>query len=126
MKITKTQLREIIKEEIQLLTERSLSGEMEELKLYIDNDSRLYNGTYIPILKNLSKKKKKGKYNSSLAMKGFVYLVNDGAKKYVKEFGGNDRDIFPKRQRIMLAKDYVDEFEQIFKNQEYDFMKTEK
>jgi methenyltetrahydromethanopterin cyclohydrolase len=59
-------------------------------------------------------------------MKGFVYLVNDGAKKYVKEFGGNDRDIFPKRQRIMLAKDYVDEFEQIFKNQEYDFMKTEK
>ncbi|MBT3298765.1 hypothetical protein HN385_07575 [archaeon] len=126
MKITKTQLREIIKEEIQLLTERSLSGEMEELKLYIDNDSRLYNGTYIPILKNLSKKKQKGKYNSSLAMKGFVYLVNDGAKKYVKEFGGNDRDIFPKRQRIMLAKDYVDEFEQIFKNQEYDFMKTEK
>jgi len=126
MKITKTQLRRIIKEEIQLLTERSLSGEMEELKLYIDNDSQLYNGTYIPILKNLSKKKQNGKYNKSLASKGFIYLVNDGANKYVKDFGGNARDIFPKRQRIMLAKDYVDEFEQQYKNQEYDFMKVEK
>jgi len=125
MKITKTQLRQIIKEEIQLLTERSLSGEMEELKIYIDNDSQLYNSRYIPILKNLSKKKLNGKYNKSLAAKGFVYLVNDGANKYVKDFGGNARDIFPKRQRIMLAKDYVDEFEQQFKNQEYDFMKVE-
>ncbi|MBC8428277.1 hypothetical protein H8D04_00195 [bacterium] len=126
MKITKSQLRQIIKEEIQLLTERSLSGEMEELKIYIDNDSQLYNSRYIPILKNLSKKKLNGKYNKSLAAKGFIYLVNDGANKYVKDFGGNARDIFPKRQRIMLAKDYVDEFEQQFKNQEHDFMKTEK
>jgi hypothetical protein len=52
-----------------------------------------------------------------------LYLVDDGAKRYTREYGGNVRDVFPKRQRIMLAKDYVDEFEQIFKNQEYDFMK---
>ena len=106
-----------------LLSERSLSGEMEELKVYIDNDSSLYNQRYIPVLKNLTKKKKKNKYRSALAVKGFLYLVNDGAKRYVKDYGGNARDIFPKRQRIMLSRDYVDEFEQIYKNQEYDFMK---
>ena len=103
-----------------LLLERSLSDEMRELKLYIDNDSNIYRQRYMPILKNLSKKKKKGK---GLASKAFLYLVDDGAKRYTREYGGNVRDVFPKRQRQMLAKDYVDEFEQIFKNQEYDFMK---
>ena len=106
-----------------LLLERSLSGEMRELKAYIDNDSSLYRQRYIPILKNLSKKKKKGNFNKSLATKAFMYLIDDGAKRYVKSYGGNVRDMFPKRQRIMLAKDYVDEFESIFKNQEFDFMR---
>jgi hypothetical protein len=31
--------------------------------------------------------------------------------------------MFPKRQRKDLAKDYVEEFEQIFKDQEFDFMR---
>jgi len=106
-----------------LLLERSLSDEMRELKLYIDNDSSLYRQRYMPILKNLSRKKKQGKYRKGLASKAFMYLIDDGAKRYTKEYGGNARDIFPKRQRQMLAKDYVDEFEQIFKDQEFDFMK---
>ena len=106
-----------------LLLERSLSDEMRELKLYIDNDANIYRQRYMPILKNLSKKKKKGNYQKGLASKAFLYLVDDGAKRYTREYGGNVRDVFPKRQRQMLAKDYVDEFEQIFKNQEYDFMK---
>ena len=106
-----------------LLFERSLSDEMRELKLYIDNDSSLYRQRYMPILKNLSKKKKKGQYRKGLATKAFMYLIDDGAKRYTKEYGGNVRDVFPKRQRQMLAQDYVDEFESIFKNQEFDFMK---
>ena len=106
-----------------LLTEASLSEEMTELKLYIDNDSSLYRQRYMPILKNLSKKKKKGQYRKNLAQRAFMYLVDDGAKRYVKSYGGNVRDVFPKRQRKMLAQDYVEEFEEIFKNQEYDFMR---
>ena len=39
-----------------LLLERSLSDEMRELKLYIDNDQDMYRQRYIPLLKNLSKK----------------------------------------------------------------------
>ncbi len=106
-----------------LLTEASLSEEMEELKLYIDNDSSLYRQRYMPILKNLSKKKKKKKYRKGLAQRAFMYLVDDGAKRYVRSYGGNVRDVFPKRQRKQLAKDYVEEFEQIFKDQEFDFMR---
>jgi hypothetical protein len=52
-----------------------------------------------------------------------MYLIDDGAKRYVKSYGGNVRDTFPKRQRQMLAQDYVDEFEDVFKNQEFDFMR---
>ena len=106
-----------------LLTEVNLSDEMEELKQYIDNDANLYRQRYMPILKNLSKKKKKKKYRKGLAQRAFMYLVDDGAKRYVRSYGGNVRDVFPKRQRKQLAKDYVEEFEEIFKNQEYDFMR---
>ena len=106
-----------------LLTEVNLSDEMEELKQYIDNDANLYRQRYMPILKNLSKKKKKKKYRKGLAQRAFMYLVDDGAKRYVRSYGGNVRDVFPKRQRKQLAKDYVEEFEQIFKNQEFDFMR---
>ena len=109
-----------------LLTERSLTDEMKELKLYIDNDVSLYRQRYMPILKNLSRKKKKGQYRKGLASKAFMYMINDGAKRYVKSYGGNARDDFPKRQRKELAKEYVDEFEETFKNQEFDFMKQEK
>ena len=106
-----------------LIVERSLSEEMRELKLYIDNDASLYRQRYMPILKNLSKKKKKGQYRKTLAQKAFMYLIDDGAKRYVRSYGGNHLDVFPKRQRKNLAKDYVDEFEETFKNQEFDFMR---
>ena len=52
-----------------------------------------------------------------------MYLIDDGAKRYVKSYGGDVRDDFPKRQRQVLAKDYVEKFESIFKNQEFDFMR---
>ena len=106
-----------------LLTEASLSEEMTELKLYIDNDSSLYRQRYMPILKNLSKKKKKGRYRKTLAQKAFMYLIDDGAKRYVRSYGGNHLDVFPKRQRKQLAKEYVEEFEQIYDDQEFDFMR---
>jgi hypothetical protein len=108
-----------------LLVEKNLSDEMKELKLYIDNDANLYRQKYMPILKNLSKKKKQGKYRKGLASKAFIYLIDDGAKRYVRSYGGNHLDVFPKRQRKSLAKDYVEEFEQIFKDQEFDFMKED-
>ena len=106
-----------------LLIEARLSDEMRELKLYIDNDANLYSQRYMPILKNLSRKKQKGQYRKCLAQKAFIFLIDDGAKRYVKSYGGDQLDVFPKRQRKSLAKDYVEEFEDTFKNQEFDFMR---
>ena len=98
--------------------------ESRELKLYIDNDSQLYNSRFMPIMKNLSKKMKKGKFDKKLAIKGFMYLVDDGAKKYVKDYGGNAKEMFSKKDRIAVASDLADEFEDAYKNKEYSFMES--
>ena len=95
--------------------------ESRELKISIDNDGQLYNQRYMPILKNLTKKMKKGNYDKKLAAKLFMYLVNDGVKKYVKDFGGSP-SMFSKSDRIAVAKEFVEEFEEIYKNKEYKFM----
>ena len=79
-----------------------------ELELYIDNDGQLYNQQYLPILKNLSKKSAKGKYDKKLAVKLWMYLVDAGAKKYHKEMGGDGvagswNVIFNKATRLVVA-----------------------
>ena len=96
--------------------------ETRELKMFIDNDSQLYNQRYMPIIKNLSKKMKKGKFDKKLAIKGFMYLVNDGAKKYIRDYGGSG--VFTKRDKLRVAAEFADEFEEIYKNKEYDFMEA--
>ena len=97
--------------------------ETRELKLYIDNDGQLYYSRYMPIIKNLSKKMKKGKFDKRLAVKGFMYLVDDGARKYIRDFGGS-KGMFSKKDKIQVAKEFADEFEEIYKNKEYDFMEA--
>jgi hypothetical protein len=59
-----------------------------ELHLFIDNDGDLYRQQYQPILKNLVTKQAKGVYDKDKAIKLWLYLVESGAKKYVKEYGG--------------------------------------
>ena len=55
-----------------------------------------------------------------------MYLLDAGAKKYVKEFGSpgdKPATMFPKKDREKLAMRYAMQFEIDYKNQEYDFMK---
>ena len=89
--------------------------EMRELKMYIENDGQLYRQRYTPIEKNLTKKMQKGNYDSKLAIKAFMYLVNDGAKKYVKDFGGDAKTMFSKKDRLEVAKEFAEEFETEYK-----------
>lgn len=107
------------------LIQEKLSQEADELSIFIDNDRQLYNSRLIPIYKNLSKKMKKGQYKRNLAAKAFMHLIDEGAKKYVKEHGspGDKWNVmFPKKDRMELAEAYAKEFEEKFKNKEYDFM----
>ena len=81
--------------------------EATELKLFIDNDANLYRQRLVPIVKNIQKKMKSGKYDHNKAPKLWKYLVDDGAKKYAKEFPGVK---FSKVVKDAVAQEYADEY----------------
>jgi hypothetical protein len=82
-----------------------------ELEMYIENDSQLYSQQFIPIVKNLMTKRAQGKYDSKKAVKLFMYLMESGAKKYVKDFGGTWNIMFNKPTREWTAKRFVENFD---------------
>ena len=81
-----------------------------ELQLYIENDSRLYHQQFIPIVKNLMKRRMKGDYNREKAAKLFLHLVDEGARRYYKEFGSPGFK-FNLATRWDVAKSLRDSFE---------------
>ena len=85
-----------------------------ELELYIGNDGDLYRQQTTSILKNLTTKKARGEYKHDLAVKAFGYLVDAGAKKYAKDFGGVWHQMFdvPTRRAIAdrMAKSFEGEY----------------
>lgn len=94
-----------------------------ELELYINNDGDLHRQQYAPILKNLMTKHAQGRYDSEAAVKLFMYLVDNGAKKYAKDHGGpgaNWNELFPKSERTHVAKMLRDDFEDEAKLGNYD------
>ena len=78
-----------------------------ELKIFIDNDAQLYKQRLIPIVKNIQKKMKSGKYDHKKAPKLWKYLVDDGAKKYQKEFPGVK---FSRQEKDAVAQEFADEY----------------
>jgi len=80
---------------------------VDELKLFIDNDGQLYKQRLIPIVKNIQRKMKSGKYDHKKAPKLWMYLVTEGAKKYAKEFPGVK---FNKQEKEAVAQEFADEY----------------
>jgi len=78
-----------------------------ELKLYIDNDADLYRQRLVPIVKNIQKKMKSGKNDHKKVPKLWKYLVDDGAKKYQKEFPGVK---FSRQEKDAVAQEFADEY----------------
>lgn len=87
---------------------RSRSGPVDEhalteLDLYIENTSELYNQKK-SILANIRRRIAKGTYDPALAPKLWLYWVDAGARRYVKEFGSGRIDsVFNKATREALA-----------------------
>tara|TARA_B100001564_G_scaffold359887_1_gene383624 strand:- start:2001 stop:2360 length:360 start_codon:yes stop_codon:yes gene_type:complete len=111
---------------IQFIKEAVDSDAMNELKLFINNDEDLYRKQFMPIIANIKRKIKRGVYNHEMSPKLWMYLVDNAAKKYVKEFGSPDQDVkdmFPKELRIEIAKDLADEEFDKIKAGEYDVVK---
>ena len=78
-----------------------------ELQMFIDNDPMLYKQRLIPIVKNIQRKMKSGKYDHKKAPKLWKYLVDDGAKKYQKEFPGVK---FSRQEKDAVAQEFADEY----------------
>ena len=97
-----------------------------ELDLFIMNDEDLYRRRFMPIILNLKRKMKRGIYDHELAVKLWMYLVDDGAKEYVKQYGSQAddvKDMFPKEVRLQVARDLADREKENIEQGEYDVSK---
>lgn len=98
-----------------------------ELQLFIENDGDLYRQQMEPIQKNLVRKLLKGTYDHKQAPKLWLYLVDNGARKYNKEFGGGDGvGLFNLNTRKVVAEALAEEFLSNYRNGEYSYLIPEK
>lgn len=94
-----------------------------ELELYAENKSSIYEQKK-SILKNILRRIKNGTYDPGLAPKLWLYWVDEAAKRYVKEFGGDLRITFPKPLREALAEKLAKEEYALIQAGEYESLKS--
>lgn len=68
-----------------------MSAEAHELVLHADNDRHLHHSSHQPIIKNLKKKAKAGKYDSEKAKKLWGYHADRAAQSYHKQHGSGGK-----------------------------------
>ena len=107
----------------QFINEAIDSDAINELDTYIMNNEDLYRRRFMPIISNIKRKIKKNVYDHDKAQKLWMYLVDDAAKEYVKEFGSTQDDVatmFPKETRQQVARIISDSELENIKAGEYD------
>ena len=97
----------------------------DDLKIYIDNDAALYRQR-TAIYKNLATKKVRSEYAHAAAVKAFGPLVEIGAKKYAKEWGGTWHHVFNVPTRKAVAEEMTQHFETEFSLGNYDYLLPKK
>ena len=108
---------------LEFITENIDSDAVNELDSYIMNNEELYRRRFMPIISNIKRKLKKNVYDHEKAQKLWMYLVDDAAKEYVKEFGSTQddvKDMFPKDTRQQVARQISDRELENIKQGEYD------
>ncbi len=107
----------------QFINEAIDSDAANELDSYIMNNEDLYRRRFMPIISNIKRKMKKNIYDHEKAQKLWMYLVDDAAKEYVKEFGNSQDDVsnmFPKETRQQVARIISDREKENIEQGEYD------
>ena len=107
----------------QFIKEGVDSDAVNELDTYIMNNEDLYRRRFMPIISNIKRKLAKNVYDHEKAQKLWMYLVDDAAKQYVKEFGSTQDDVgnmFPKETRMQVARVISDRELENIKQGEYD------
>ena len=83
-----------------------LQGEEMTTYLAVIHSAQIYRSRILSIVKNYKKKLKSGKYNPELAVKGFVYAVEDGLAERTKQTGVKMR--LTGEQKLKVARDLLD------------------
>tara|TARA_Y100000356_G_C11012218_1_gene158911 strand:- start:7 stop:363 length:357 start_codon:yes stop_codon:yes gene_type:complete len=107
----------------QFIKENIDSDAVNELDTFIMNNEDLYRRRFMPIISNIKRKLKKNVYDHEKAQKLWMYLVDDAAKEYVKEYGSTQDDVatmFPKETRQQVARIISDRELEHIKQGEYD------
>jgi hypothetical protein len=107
----------------QFIREGIDSDAVNELDTYIMNNEDLYRRRFMPIISNIKRKLAKNVYDHEKAQTLWMYLVDDAAKEYVKEFGSQQddvKDMFPKETRQQVAQVISDRELENIKQGEYD------
>jgi len=107
----------------QFIKEGIDSDAVNELDTFIMNNEDLYRRRFMPIISNIKRKLKKNMYDHEKAQKLWMYLVDDAAKEYVKEYGSQQDDVktmFPKETRQQVARIISDRELENIKQGEYD------
>ena len=110
----------------QFIKEAQDSDAVNELDSYIMNTEELYRRRFMPIIENIRRKMKRGIYDHAKVIKLWMYLVDDAAREYVKEFGSGDQDVkdmFPKETRLKVAQIIADREKENIEKGEYDVVK---
>ena len=91
----------------QFIKEAQDSDAVNELDSYVMNNEELYRRRFMPIIENIKRKMRRGIYDHEKVIKMWMYLVDDAAREYVKEYGSPDQDVkdmFPKETRLKVAE----------------------
>ena len=107
----------------QFISENIDSDAVNELDTFIMNNEELYRRRFMLIISNIKRKMAKNVYDHEKAQKLWMYLVDDAAKEYVKEFGSQQDDVgnmFPKETRMQVARNISDRELENIKQGEYD------
>jgi len=110
----------------QFITEAQDSDAVNELDSYIMNTEDLYRRRFMPIIENLKRKMKRGIYDDQKAIKLWMYLIDDAAREYIKEYGTPDQDVkdlFPKETRLKVAQVIAEREKENLEQGEYDVIK---
>lgn len=83
------------------------TGDAEDLELYVENTSNLYESYTLPNLKYIKKKIDSGTYDASLAPKLWMNLVNAGARQYAQELGPVS---FPGSVKMQVAENLAETY----------------
>jgi hypothetical protein len=99
-----------------------------ELESFITSDADLYRAMHSPIILNLMKKRNNGTYDSTKAVKLFMYLADEGAKRYNEQHGDGTRSmkLFDKPTRLAVAQSLTESFEGEAELGNYDTMTPKK